>query len=451
MWANEEFWGLGHFKNTKTEKLSIDNDRFLKTEAEFTKFPVLSDGVNGNVRFDVGGPIKRMHQKLMECKEEAVKNNGGNKSILGKNAARYYKKIKKDGSGFCVNAPLGKTSIRELFKSAFRRMGISNWETLRPHSCRGWMVTNMANDPSVSLKQTMAAARHFTAQSSIEYQKTDAVSACNRLNSLLKHVGSSDTNDNTNEKQAIKEEEEKKPSFVSVDQKPPALPLNHSKGAAKSTPETVESSSPESLTDGIVLQGRSQPNFNNNFNSNFSEFTQAQYDNLQNGLQDLAAVQHANYHLQQEQQRTYHERNQEWQRTHHRPVDYRMLPPPPRHPIYSGAFDTNPVPIPARIPSERENYIAHLRGEIDRLHRIERRRFHGEEDRERRNFLRRTSPYREGSEAQGLYTDYMISEIEREYDDGVERLRREFEERKRRIEESPDYKKYKPSKYGRKK
>ena len=54
------------------------------------------------------------------------------------------------------------------------------------HGLHGEFVSALANDPSVNLSETMAAARHKTAAASAVYQQCSHQSEANRINSLLK-------------------------------------------------------------------------------------------------------------------------------------------------------------------------------------------------------------------------------------------------------------------------
>ena len=60
---NDEWWGIDNLGEMKTHQLSLDSDYVFEWK-EFGRFPVLSDGVNGNVNCDLGGALKRWMEKL---------------------------------------------------------------------------------------------------------------------------------------------------------------------------------------------------------------------------------------------------------------------------------------------------------------------------------------------------------------------------------------------------
>ena len=136
---------------------------------DFGKFPVLSDGINGSVSKDIGGAIKRMYKKIPDSKM----------------TNRWYRRVSKDGSSFLANQVLGKEKVRDLFRQAFKKMGVSNWETLCMHSLCAVFITKLANDPSVNLKEVMHYSCHTSVSASATYQKTSVTSECNRLRCLL--------------------------------------------------------------------------------------------------------------------------------------------------------------------------------------------------------------------------------------------------------------------------
>ena len=148
-----EWWGLNFIKKDKKSILSLANVHVRECKKDFGKFPVLSDGKTGDVRRDYGGTIKRLYEKIPKSDR----------------TDRFYRKIAKCGSKFCTNAYIGKGKIRERFQFAFKLFGISNWETIRPNALRSVFITKLANDPSINIEETMAAARHGSVAASIVY------------------------------------------------------------------------------------------------------------------------------------------------------------------------------------------------------------------------------------------------------------------------------------------
>ena len=58
-WPNVEWWGLTCFLNDKASKLNSKNDFVREMSEALDRFPVLSDGIKGDVSHDFGGAIKR--------------------------------------------------------------------------------------------------------------------------------------------------------------------------------------------------------------------------------------------------------------------------------------------------------------------------------------------------------------------------------------------------------
>ena len=68
------------------------------------------------------------------------------------------------------NSPVGHNSVRNIFKSAFNRLGVSNWEELHSHALRGLFGDRLANSNNVNLKEGMAAMRHKSVDAYMSYQ-----------------------------------------------------------------------------------------------------------------------------------------------------------------------------------------------------------------------------------------------------------------------------------------
>lgn len=236
-YPDKQWYGLKSMLDDKTTTLGIGTDN-VRDFLDWARFPVLTDGVNGEVWRDVGGAMKRF--------DEITPDTG-----------RYYLRVNKAGTGF-TKIPLGKNIIRGKFKSAFKRMGIMNWQKLRPHALRAWFTTILANDASVSLSETMAACRHKSVSASACYQKRSATSEANRMNSLFNAL-----------------EPQDKDTKSDVTPEP-----------VESTPvKTVESDVPSAVSTGNSTYESPEDN------NQFSSFTQAQAEGLED---DLARVEAAN-------------------------------------------------------------------------------------------------------------------------------------------------------------
>ena len=194
-----EWWGLVEFSADKTHKLSLSNNHVRETHEGVGKFPVLSDGITGPIGKDAGGAIKRYCALL-------------DKGLLptDKVDRRFYRKVKASGLEYCPLYALGKDSVRVLFQSGFRRMGIVNWEKLRPHSGRGVFITSMANDPTVPIQYGVAAARHSDATTFMGYATNGITGGANVLRAVLNTVSGTGaaTRKKADEVEVAQEEEE---------------------------------------------------------------------------------------------------------------------------------------------------------------------------------------------------------------------------------------------------
>jgi hypothetical protein len=109
-----------------------------------------------------------------------------------------YRHVKKDNT-FEPKKLLGHGTVRKCIQGAYERMGIKNFQTLRSHTLRGEFINRLANDDSVNLSETMAAARHKSATASVAYQTHSTTSDTNRLNALFRKRKSQDTSTETEE------------------------------------------------------------------------------------------------------------------------------------------------------------------------------------------------------------------------------------------------------------
>ena len=171
--AGMDWWGLQNICD-KTFRINLSNF-YARNEKDLGRFPVMPD-----LNEDMGGTIMRWMEKL----KAAPKSTKKNKPITN----RIYRRISPDGKSF-ENRPMGHETVRKTFREAFKFLGISNWETLRPHALRGLLISVLANDPTVSLKETMKAARHKTADASATYQKCTSKSETAKISALMRGIG----------------------------------------------------------------------------------------------------------------------------------------------------------------------------------------------------------------------------------------------------------------------
>ena len=72
-------------------------------------------------------------------------------------------------------------------RSAFKIMGIINWEKLHSHVFCSVFIAKSENDSKVNITKTMAASRHTSASASVVYQKSGAISKYNQIDALLQN------------------------------------------------------------------------------------------------------------------------------------------------------------------------------------------------------------------------------------------------------------------------
>ena len=63
-------------------------------------------------------------------------------------------------------------------------MGCENWADFSGHAIRRWGITKLANDPNVSISESMAASRHESVGQHWKYITTDSCSEMSRLRAM---------------------------------------------------------------------------------------------------------------------------------------------------------------------------------------------------------------------------------------------------------------------------
>ena len=125
-------------------------------------------------------------------------NDNPNSSDFAGSLSRYMKKLSpeqerlyclpvrggKQKDIFYAKKPMGKDSILATFREGATILGMDS-ETFCPHSLRAFFVTNLVNDDRVSLRESMAAARHTSASAHLTYMGRSAESEANRITALL--------------------------------------------------------------------------------------------------------------------------------------------------------------------------------------------------------------------------------------------------------------------------
>ena len=151
----------------KTNKLSVHNS-YLRQTGNSMRFPCDFDDDN-----NFGAALVRLVEKM----------SPGQTCIYCKVATTsYIASLQRMGhmkALFFPAKPLGAKTITKLFKDDANLLGLS--PSFRAHSLRSAFITMLANDPSVSISETMSAARHTSVSASMNYQLADGISETNRL------------------------------------------------------------------------------------------------------------------------------------------------------------------------------------------------------------------------------------------------------------------------------
>ena len=159
--------------NEKRFRLSLNKDFVRIMENGLARFPLLSDGVSGNVEADFGGAIKR-YCALFPASEQD---------------GRFWRRISKCGNRYLgVTCPLGRNTIKKRIRGAFKLLGIERWDNLWSHSLRAQFATKIANDNNISDAERLASCRHSNVQTNAKYQQRGLVSEAARLNCLIGEV-----------------------------------------------------------------------------------------------------------------------------------------------------------------------------------------------------------------------------------------------------------------------
>lgn len=168
--AGSMYVGIRFTNNAdKTHKLSVHNSYTRTTD--FFRLPV-----NYEDPENLGASILRYlektspGQKRFYCKVASP----AHKQAL---AAQGYPKAE-----FFANRPLGENTIRKLMCEAAKLLGLP--PDFKGHSLRHVALSKAANDPSVSLAETMRLGRHSSAAAAKNYQRVDGISEGNRMRAL---------------------------------------------------------------------------------------------------------------------------------------------------------------------------------------------------------------------------------------------------------------------------
>lgn len=283
IWPGGEWWGVTSMGEFKTHQLSMECNYVFEWE-DFGKFPVLSDGVNGNVDGDIGGAIKRWMKKCP----------------VSEKTDRFYRKC-SDKKIF-PNNTLGKDKVRLNQALAFKKLGIENWKELRPHSMRGWFITQLANNPNINNMQTSSAARHKDVSTTLRYQSTTSHSK-NQMLLALTNRGGGDTSSAVASKPSpppapaesiasVDDDCDDENLYFDLDTKPASQPTAEFVDAQKMPPPPPRTFTSRPNGMRHQYEGPSfhaPPMHQPEPYNNYSSFTQMEYNNVREELQHLRA------------------------------------------------------------------------------------------------------------------------------------------------------------------
>ena len=177
LFPGTEWWGLTCFLQDKANHLSSSNDFVRQEQDALGKFPVLSDGIHGDVKNDFGGAIKRYVESFPVPERKGC----------------FYRKVNRSGTGFTKKQVVGKESVTIMIRQGLKMFGIKHWEIICPHALRGHFASILANNPSVNLAESLKACRHKSAKTNEKYQQTGTKSECNKILALMPTISTAST------------------------------------------------------------------------------------------------------------------------------------------------------------------------------------------------------------------------------------------------------------------
>ena len=171
--AGRRYVSIDNMPRDKTCKLTVTNN-YARRMHSCLRFPIdYSDPRN------FGAALERLILKMAP----------GQSRVYCKQATdAYLEGLRQQGNYDAEMYPtvvLGEKKIGALFKTGARKLGLP--DNFQPHSLRSACITFLANNPSVSLAETMRVARHTSVSASRTYQRVDGISEGNRLRALGIH------------------------------------------------------------------------------------------------------------------------------------------------------------------------------------------------------------------------------------------------------------------------
>ena len=164
-----EWYGVTHFLQDKTHKLSVKNSYSRENGEAIGRFPVIPE----NPAMNFGGYLK------LYC------------SYFDDRTGRFYRKVNAKKNGFTKCQPIGKDMATKMMREGFQILGIKRWDSLKPHALRSHFASILANDPSINDSEKLATCRHRSLKTNQKYQSRGKAQEARRLNALLGPVSPS--------------------------------------------------------------------------------------------------------------------------------------------------------------------------------------------------------------------------------------------------------------------
>ena len=171
-WANHEYVCI-KYTIDKTHKLNLHNTT-SRDNSKYMRLPIV-EGDPENLAASIVRYLaklapsqKRFYTQPMESRAMVkYQQNGGDPMVA------YHH-----------NLPYGHNKILQLFREGAALLGLPDPGSFCPHSLRSVFITTLANNPNVSLEETMRSARHSNAESTTAYINRSTESESNKFVAL---------------------------------------------------------------------------------------------------------------------------------------------------------------------------------------------------------------------------------------------------------------------------
>ena len=170
--ARKRYVAIDNMPKDKTSTLGVNNS-YARELGNTMRFPIIDGDMN-----NFGGSLERLIEKMSPGQVRIYCRPAGRDRLLEMRNAGFKNAM------FYAASQIGEKMILQMFKDGAELLGLTNARHFKPHSLRGACITILANDPSVSLAETMKIARHTSVSASKVYQRVDGISEGNRLVAL---------------------------------------------------------------------------------------------------------------------------------------------------------------------------------------------------------------------------------------------------------------------------